>query len=263
MTTVVQVTIDGLRPDAIAKAECPTLKHLMATGAYSLNAKSVMPTMTLPCHTSIFHSVTPDRHGIVTNDWHPFARPIPGLVEILARHSKKCAFVFNWEPLRNLTQPDQLTLSYCYNTAEKDLENSDRIIAEQAAHYLKHDSLDYYFIYFGTVDTAGHMYGWMSDGYLQQISRTDFALGIVANQLPDDSIIIVQSDHGGHDRTHGTNSNEDMLIPWIISGNGIRSNHQIEADVSLLDTAPTILHTMGLNIPDVWEGRVVNESLLS
>jgi predicted AlkP superfamily pyrophosphatase or phosphodiesterase len=51
--------IDGLRPDAIVPADCPNLKALLARSAYSLTATSVMPSITLPCHTSIFHSVPP------------------------------------------------------------------------------------------------------------------------------------------------------------------------------------------------------------
>ena len=57
------VMIDGLRPDALARIDCPTLTGLMERGASSLHATSVMPSITLPCHMSIFHSVPPTRHG--------------------------------------------------------------------------------------------------------------------------------------------------------------------------------------------------------
>ncbi|MBX3015179.1 MAG: alkaline phosphatase family protein, partial [Caldilineaceae bacterium] len=50
------VMIDGLRPDALARCDCPTLTGLMERGAFSLQARSVMPSVTLPCHMSIFHS---------------------------------------------------------------------------------------------------------------------------------------------------------------------------------------------------------------
>ena len=65
------VMIDGLRPDALAKIDCPTLSGLRARGASTLSARSVMPSVTLPCHTSIFHAVPPTRHGV--------ARAAPGL----------------------------------------------------------------------------------------------------------------------------------------------------------------------------------------
>src|SRR2546425_7094759 len=31
------------------------------------------------------------------------------------------------------------------------------------------------------------------------------------------------SDHGGHGRSHGTEVGEDMRIPWVIAGPGVRA----------------------------------------
>ena len=61
---------------------------------------------------SIFHSVPPSRHGVITNDWMPMARPLPGLVEMATVAGKTCAFFYNWEPLRNLSRPSNLELSF-------------------------------------------------------------------------------------------------------------------------------------------------------
>ena len=40
-----------------------------------------MPSVTLPCHMSLFHSVDPDRHGITTNGYVPQVRPIKGMFD--------------------------------------------------------------------------------------------------------------------------------------------------------------------------------------
>lgn len=104
---VVFILIDGLRPDAIAPATCPNLKALMARGAVTLQAQSVMPSITLPCHTSIFHSVPPTRHGITSNLWAPLARPLPGLFEVAKIAGKRCASIYNWEELRDIGRPGQ------------------------------------------------------------------------------------------------------------------------------------------------------------
>ena len=61
---VILIMIDGTRPDALDTARCPTLRGLMQRGASTMQAHSVMPSITLPCHMSIFHSVPPTRHGI-------------------------------------------------------------------------------------------------------------------------------------------------------------------------------------------------------
>jgi arylsulfatase A-like enzyme len=81
----------------------------------------------------------------------------------------------------------------------------------------------------------------------------------VLGALPDNATVVLQSDHGGHDRNHGTDLPEDMTIPWLAAGPGIRQGHTIESTVSLLDTAPTIARLLGLAPHREWEGRCVEE----
>ena len=254
---VVFILIDGLRPDAIAAERCPRLVALRDRGASTMRASSVMPSITLPCHTSIFHSVPPTRHGITTNDWQPMARPLPGLFDLARAAGKRCAFVYNWEQLRDLGRPGSLELSVFRNSAYQ--PDGDQIVAEEAARALAGGGFDFAFVYLGTVDTAGHYYGWMSGGYLAQLANVDAALGHLLDSLPAETVVLLQSDHGGHERTHGTDLPEDMTIPWLAAGPGIRQGHTIHAPVSLLDTAPTLARLLGLAPHREWEGRCVEE----
>ena len=252
------ILIDGLRPDAISEVVCPNLYQLMQRSAYSLKARSVMPSITLPCHMSIFHSVRPERHGVLTNTWQPMARPIPGLVEVAANKGKLTAFFINWEPLRDLARPGSLTnLFFLKNN--RDFENGDALIAREAAYYILNDQPDFAFVYFGTLDELAHDFGWMSEKYMQQLSRVDEALRELIESLPNDYTLILQSDHGGFERNHGSDRDEDMLIPWMVSGKGIRRNYRIARDLSLLDTAPTIACILGLDAPSAWEGDCIRE----
>jgi predicted AlkP superfamily pyrophosphatase or phosphodiesterase len=256
--TVVLIMMDGTRPDAIDAAHCPNLQNLLKQSSFSLRALSVMPSFTLPCHMSIFHSVPPTRHGVTTNDWVPMARPLPGLIEQAHAAGLHCASIYNWEPLRNLSQPDTLEFAYFRNGAET-ISEADHIISEEAARYLSNVKSDFAFVYFGTVDTAGHNYGWMSAEYLEQLEYVDGALGNLLETLPSGTTVLLQSDHGGHDRNHGTDSPEDMTIPWMVSGPNIRRGHEIETDVSLLDTAPTLAKIMGIPAHPKWEGHCIEE----
>jgi predicted AlkP superfamily pyrophosphatase or phosphodiesterase len=258
MSLVVFVLIDGVRPDAIEAANCPHLTGLRNRSAFTLKARSVMPSVTLPCHMSIFHSVPPGRHGVTTNDWQPMARPLPGLIEQARAVGRRCAFFYNWEPLRNLNLPGGLAFSYFRDNVYSD-PNADQVIAEEAVRYLTTDQFDFAFVYFGTVDTIGHLSGWMSNEYLAQLERVDHSLGTVLTALPADSALLLQSDHGGHERTHGTDSPEDMTIPWLVAGPGIRRGYEIETAVSLLDTAPTLARLLKINPSPEWEGRCVEE----
>ncbi len=257
MTPVVLVLIDGARPDALLCAHCPNVSGLLAKGASSLQAMSVMPCLTLPCHASIVYSVSPLRHGILSNEWVPFAHHLPGLFDCVHSAKLKAAFFYNWEPLRDLSRPGDLAFSYFRDNSHT--PDGDQVIADEAARFIASEQPEFAFVYFGTVDMAGHTFGWMSDGYLRQLERVDAALGTVLSALNSHHTVVLQSDHGGHDREHGLNTAEDLTIPWMASGPQVRRGHVIERDVSLLDTAPTIARLLNLPAPARWEGLCLDE----
>jgi arylsulfatase A-like enzyme len=207
---------------------------------------------------SLFHSVPPHRHGVTTNEWEPGAEPLPGLIEQAHAAGLRCAALYNWEPLRNISRLGTLDFAYFRNGAETDAD-SDHLIAREATRYLADARPDFAFVYFGTVDTAGHTFGWMSAAYLDQLAYVDQALGIVLDALPPDATVLVQSDHGGHDYNHGTDVAEDMTIPWMIAGPTIRQGYDMQIEVSLLDTAPTLARILNVPIPAHWEGRCAEE----
>ncbi|MBQ8311309.1 MAG: alkaline phosphatase family protein [Clostridia bacterium] len=68
---VILVLVDGMM-------QCgnPFAKELISKSAYTLNARTVLSSVTLPCHMSLFHCVDPDRHGILSNTYMPQVRSI-------------------------------------------------------------------------------------------------------------------------------------------------------------------------------------------
>ncbi len=89
------ILVDGMCPDALS--DLPLAQKYISRGASTMQAKTVMPSVTLPCHISLFHSVDPSRHGTTTNDYAPQVRPVKGLCEVLAAAKKRCAFFYDWE----------------------------------------------------------------------------------------------------------------------------------------------------------------------
>lgn len=251
MSKVFFIMVDGLRPDALYKGYSPHIDQLFQSGASTLNAQSVFPSVTLPCHMSIFHSVPPTRHGVTSNVWTPMARPLPGMIELMT--GLHTAFFYSWEPLRNLNTPETLSFSYYRCRANNTLEDSQHV-ARTAKAYIHDEQPDFAFVYLGATDIAGHAFGWMEDGYLQTIASEDELVGELLDSLSDDYTVILHSDHGGHDRSHGLTIPEDMTIPWGIAGSGIKSNYSIERPMSLLDTAPTIATVLGISPHPEWEG---------
>jgi predicted AlkP superfamily pyrophosphatase or phosphodiesterase len=254
---VVFIMIDGLRPDVREHAELPAFEALRSRSAWTLRAQSTMPSITLPCHMTIFHSVPPTRHGVTTNVYTPMARPLPGLIDQAKAHEKRCAAIYNWEPLRDLGRPEALEYSWYANLTYQ--HDGDDILTDAALSWLPTGQPDFLFLYLGTVDTAGHYYGWMSDGYLRQAERVDGQLARILDALPESAHILLQADHGGHDRNHGTDQPEDMTIPWMVSGPRIRENHEIGAPVSLLTTAPMLAALLNIPPHRDWEGNVPDE----
>jgi predicted AlkP superfamily pyrophosphatase or phosphodiesterase len=234
------------------------LRGLRARSASTMRARTVMPSITLPCHMSMFHSVPPTRHGITTNTWSPMARPIPGLIDAAHGFGRRAAMFFNWEALRDLARPEKQAFSF-FTFHDHD-PKSDQVVADAAAAWMPRQNLDFAFVYLGMVDEMGHRHGWMNDGYLRQVETTDVALGTVLAALPKDGHVLLQSDHGGHDRSHGTDQDADMLIPWMLSGPEIRGGHTLGAPVSILDTAPTLAKLLEVDPQRDWEGRVVEEA---
>ena len=76
---VILISIDGMRPDGLLQCGNPFVETLMKKSAHTLEGSSMIPSVTLPCHMSIFHSVTPERHGMLTNDYVPMVRPVNSL----------------------------------------------------------------------------------------------------------------------------------------------------------------------------------------
>ena len=54
---VILISVDGMRPDGVMQCENPYVEELMKMSSYTMNARTVFPSVTLPCHMSMFHSV--------------------------------------------------------------------------------------------------------------------------------------------------------------------------------------------------------------
>jgi predicted AlkP superfamily pyrophosphatase or phosphodiesterase len=250
---VLLVLVDGMRPDGLQQAETPTMDRLVASGSSTLLARTVTPSVSLPCITSLFLGVPPERHGITTNLWMPPARPVPGLMDIIQQSGGQAASFYNWEELRDLSRPGSLQAAFflrdCYTP------QSDTQLTDLAIKWLRDNPFSFAFVYLGYTDIAGHDHGWMSEQYITAISNADRCIARLLEVLQQDSLVVVTADHGGHDRTHGTDSPEDMLIPLILRGRGLPAGSAIPGLVSILDIAPTICGWLGIDPPREWAGK--------
>lgn len=249
---VLLILVDGMRPDALIG--CEKAKRFAEEATHTLNGRTVMPSVTLPCHMSLFHSVDPLRHGTTTNTFAPQVRPINGICETLYAAGKRSAFFYNWGELRDLAKPETLSVAYFISGAKHDYGETNRILTDAAIDYLSKNDTDFTFLYLGEVDEKGHRYGWMSEEYLKAVKDSWDCIEKITNTLSEEYTVIVTADHGGHGRTHGTEMEEDMVIPLFIKGKGFERGAVFES-ADIKDIAPTVNKLLGVAPDPEWEGK--------
>lgn len=248
---VILVLADGFRPDAMMSCGHPFAQRLTEIATYSLNAKTVTPSVTLPCHMSLFHSVDPGRHGTTTNIHTPQVRPINGLVDVLGSAKKKCGFFYSWEQLRDIARPGKWNAVEFLNCGQH--KDSNQLLTPRAIKYIEEQDPDFVFLYLADTDDTGHARGWLSPEYMEDVCGALDCLQEVYDRFGADHTVIFLADHGGHDRTHGTEMPEDMTIPIAFYGPQWEKGKALE-QIRLLDIAPTIADMMGCEVPADWDG---------
>lgn len=259
MNKTILIIIDGLRPDALVRANTPSIDRMIECGSHTLTAQTVAPSITLPAHFSIFTSMLPIEHGVVTNTSSPQASSTSrGIIDVAKDYGKKTAAFYSWEHLRKLSEPDSLDHSFFINSYSEN--NLDLSIAQAASGYLKICQPDFCFVYLEGVDIAGHEYGFMSDEYINTVGVADMAVGIILKEA-DQYNVILHSDHGGIGSHHMENVPEVMTVPWIAYGPKVKKDYKIISKVSIIDTSPTFAELMGIKPHRTWRGKILSEIL--
>ena len=256
------ISFDGGKPAVMQKSKMPTLFSVAKEGAYDWNAQTIMPSITLVSHTSMLTGVGPAKHHITWNEWEPEKGLVPvptvfsvakksdrSLITALFAGKQKFAHLFLPGSLDAFAMPDY----------------SAKIVAYEAGEYIKMKKPNLCFIHFADSDGAGHSKGWGSPEQIQAFADEDAALKTVFDAIKKagiekDSVVIMSADHGGHDKTHGSNSPEDMTIPWIVWGKGVKKNFQITAPVTTYDTAATALWLLNVPVPTDFDGKPVTSA---
>jgi len=246
------ILVDGMRPDALAN--CKAAQKVMANSVYTLNAKTVMPSVTLPCHVSLFFSMMPEHHGTQSNTYTPPKRPILSLFDVLAIEKKDVASFYSWGQLRDLCHPASLNYSLLIKGGTFGYDKANNRLTDAAIGYINENNPDLTFLYLGYTDEAGHLYGWMSDEYMQSLENSWENIARIMDAISKDYAVIITADHGGHDYTHGTEMPEDMTIPLIFAGAEREWIGNLD-DVSIIDIAPTIASLAGMAPHTDWEGK--------
>ncbi len=256
---VVIVSLDGVRPDAIGP-DMQGLHRLYLQGASPYLARTISKSATLPSHASMVSGVDASDHGLSFNAYRPERGNIaaPTIFSLVHRAGLPTAMFVGKAKLKHL-------LAHTDDAAFKmGGMICDRLLSE-ALPYLQTAERGLVFLHFADPDSAGHRYGWMSDEYMAAVKRADRCLDRVLRTIDDGgrasrTLLITTSDHGGHNKSHGTRLDVDQHIPWFAWGAGVQRG-RFQRALHTTDTAATTLAALGIPHSPAMQGRPVLEAL--
>ena len=263
------ISIDGLRPDVLLRANAPNIRRLIESGSFSFWARTTALSITLPSHTSMLTGVPPSRHGIIWNDDRPLDPAIyprvPTLFDLAHRAGYSTAMVASKSKFAILNKPG--TLDWPMIANRSGMRDAD--VAINAAKIIHEHKPQVMFVHFGETDYIGHQVGWGTPQQLATIEAADAGIGkllaaLEEEHLLDSTLILVTSDHGGQGRSHGPDDPRSRHIPWIAVGPGIRKNLDLttypRAAIQIEDTFATVCWILGIpTAPDYLFGTPIKE----
>ena len=254
------IGIDGCRPDALTQAQTPNIDGLINGGIYindALCSINGQPTVSGPGWSTMITGVWFDKHGVSDNsfsgsnfDEYP---PFNVLMEESGQEYHTASFIM-WTPIH--TQIFGSTMDY--NELHSTYDGS---VAQGAADYMSTPNLDVLFLDFDDVDIAGHSYGYSPEAnqYINAIENVDEYIGWVIDAMEnrptfqnEDWLVMITSDHGGIDYSHGGQTIEERQIPIILSGSLV-SVETLPEQSYLTNMVPTLLHYFGIENNCEWQ----------
>lgn len=250
--TVVLVSVDGLAPRVLAATETPVWDRLVGEGVSAEWAETIVPSKTLPSHTSMLSGVGPDRHGVLWNTWKPDrAIRVDTVFSHCLRHRLRCGLFAGKPKFAHFAIPEPGVERYR-------LADEAEAVFDAALDYADEAVPHFLMVHLAEVDATGHRHGWGSEAQRGAIRRIDAALGEFLEELRDERegalSLILTSDHGGRGRNHGSDHAHDVEIPWVAWGRGVPAGARV-GRVRTEDTAATVLSLLGLPVPQGWVGK--------
>ncbi len=242
----------------------PNIEALMARGTSSLEARSVLPSSSAINWATMLMGATPTMHGytewnttvpdpvsITLSEWGRF----PGIFGATRKAYPEAvtgAF-YAWDVIGEMIEKEAID-SCLFTDANDDklVRDASRFIAEKKPRFT--------LVAFWDPDEYGHEYGWDSAEYIDACQKIDFLVGelvksIDSNLDPRKTAIIFTSDHGGIEKGHGGKTLNELEVPFVVVGPGIKPGTTIQREVMRFDCAPTVLHLLDLPAPDPWRGK--------
>ncbi len=273
---VLIVSIDGLRPDLLLRADAPNVRALMKRGSYTMWARTIADAYTLPAHLSMLTGVTSEKHGITWNDYTEDSYPqTPTIFDLAKKKGLSTAIAVAKMKFIVLKRPGMIDFPFI---ADED-KQGDADVVREAVKIIREHKPAVMFVHLANVDVVGHAEGWGSAKQIEAIHLADAQLGEVleamrgagageggagagaGGKLEEHTLILLSSDHGGSGRGHGPDDAPSADVPWIAAGPRVRENFDLTLmrgrPISVMDTFATAAAALGIEVAYPIDGRPV------
>jgi choline-sulfatase len=279
--SIVLVSIDTLRADHVGaygakSGATPFLDALADEGVVFLDALTPVP-VTLPAHASILTGLLPHRHGVRDNGLYRLPADVPVLAQGLADGGYDTAAVVAAAVLDR-----QFGLDRGFRTYDDSVGGAASLtIAERPAAAVTDAALAaaarlkppfFLFVHYYDPHAAYRPPSPFAERFAVQpydgeVAYVDSELGrlrreLLTRGLSKDAVFVVTSDHGEGLGEHGEATHGPFLyqptlhVPMLVVAPGRwPGRRRVEALVSNVDVAPTLLSLAGLPVPPNLDGR--------
>ena len=266
---VIMLTIDGMSSADFNPEELPTLKALMDEGCWTLQKRSVVPSVSAVNWASMFMGVGTEIHGYTTwGSQVPEIEPRavnerginPTIFSILReqRPESVISCLYEWDNIGNLIDKDVADRAEEAAGYKEDSE----LLCRMAEESVLSDKPSLLLVCWDQVDHAGHVYGWGSPEYMESVRKMDEYCGRIIEKtkeagIYENTVFLVTADHGGIEYGHGGYTLNEMETPFIIAGKGIRKGGQFSESMAQYDVPAMVARIFRLALPQVWRGQAI------
>lgn len=273
MPHVLVIGIDGLGAHGIPMANTPNMDKMMKEGAYSLDARTLMPSVSGPAWSGIITGATVERHGIGNNGWsvdkkelEPVYKGDHDMFPTIFGEIRKnypmaiIGAIYQWNQFGNFIEKGVCDLSIAFS--------SEDTVTQKAGEYLAGMHPNFTFVHLDLVDHAGHHGGYRSEEYVHAVSKADSLVGVLIQKLKDigmldKTVVFIVADHGGLEKKHGGSSPDEMIVPFIIYGKGVKKGYEIKHPLFNYDLAPTVAWLFGFKLNEWVTGKPVTDAFVN
>ena len=208
--TILIVSIDALHPKAIDPKTSANIQQLLEQGVYTLDGFSTNPPLTLLSHAAMFSGIGPQKGGRKDNTWQQGQAGIKEKTIFNDAKTKGFSTGFFYSKEK---------LGYLVNQAiDRHKLDSDFSVDNAMAFFKASEQKQFCFLHIKGLDLTGPVEGWLSPGYLEELFFIDESIAPLIEMVKSKGsyLIIITSDHAGHETIHGSDHPDDAKLPLIM-----------------------------------------------